>query len=171
MKRVKKLNHSYKPFEKWDWRSFGNPRKKISVDEFVAQNINNSVFYIATDSQNYSKKKTCVFTTAIIVHYMGEDGIGAGGRAIIHTDKVSYMESLRQRLLMEAFRSLEAAWYTDKIIPEDNVITVQLDVNKNLKFKSAKYHEELVGLVIAQGFKCATKPDAWGASSVADKKC
>ena len=153
--------YGHPPFSEWNWRSYDGKRE-VNLDDFVARHLDD-LFFIGTDSQN---KRTCVFTTALIAYKMG-----LGGSIIIFRQKVPYIESLRQRLLMEAMRSLETAWYIDKNIPDKNLITIHLDVNKNLKFKSGKYKNELVGLITGQGFLACVKPDAWAASGAADKKC
>lgn len=160
----KKERWGYGPFETWQWRNYDG-KKAVSVDEFI-ESHKGDIFFIGTDSQNYSKKHACIFTTVLIGYKMRH-----GGSVIIHRDKVPFMDALRQRLLMEAMRSLEAAWYLDKQISDKSVIGIHLDVNKNLKFKSAKYKDELVGLVVSQGFLCSVKPDAFAVSCTADKKC
>jgi len=68
-------------------------------------------------------------------------------------------------------RSLEVAWYLDTKVKERNIIEIHLDVNSNLKWKSAQYKEELVGLIVSQGFPAIVKPNAFGASKCADRKC
>ena len=89
----------------------------------------------------------------------------------MHRDRVAKIDSLRQRLLLEAMRSLEVAWYLDGVIADKNIIEVHLDVNPNIKWRSSQYKEELVGLIVGQGFTAVIKPNAFGASKVADKKC
>ena len=68
-------------------------------------------------------------------------------------------------------RSLELAWHLDPIIPKKSFVGIHLDVNDNLQYKSAHYRDELVGLVLAQGYTALVKPDAWAASTVADSRC
>jgi len=159
-----KNKYNYPPFDEWRWRSYDG-KKAADIDLFI-QNHLSDYFFIGTDSQNHPKKRTCVFTTALIGYKMGH-----GGSIIIYREKVPYIESIRQRLLMEAMRSLETAWYVDKKVPDKNLICIHLDVNKNLKYKSGKYKDELVGLIIGQGFSCRVKPDAFAASKTADKRC
>lgn len=155
----------YPPFAEWKWKRYDG-HKKADIDEFI-ETHRNEMFFIGTDSQNYLKrKKICVFTTVLIAYKMGK-----GGAIITHTDRVACLDSLRQRLLLEAMRSLETAWYLDSKVASENIIGIHLDVNSNLRYKSAKYKDELVGLVAAQGFNALVKPDAWAASSVADSKC
>jgi predicted RNase H-related nuclease YkuK (DUF458 family) len=160
----KKERWGYDPFDVWQWRSYDG-KDIVSLDDFVDLH-KSDLFFIGTDSQNYSKKHCCIFTTVLIGYKMGH-----GGSVIIHRDKVHFMDALRQRLLMEAMRSLETAWYLDKQISNKSLIAIHLDVNKNLRYKSAKYKDELVGLITSQGFSACVKPDAWAASSTADKKC
>jgi len=157
-------NREYKPFDEWIWKSYDG-MSRVNVDEFVS-NHHEDFFLIGTDSQNYSKKKMCVFTTVLIAYKMYK-----GGAVIIHRDKVPFIQSLRQRLILEAMRSLEVAWHIDSKVSSKNIIEIHLDVNPSLKFRSGQYKEELVGLVAGQGYKAIIKPDAWAASGVADRKC
>lgn len=157
-------NTGYSPFSEWTWRTFEG-KQAADINQFIAEHMDH-MFFVGTDSQNYSKTKTCIFTSVLVAYKWGK-----GGCSIIHKDKVSFVESLRQRLLTEAMRSLEVAWYLDKKIPKKSFVGIHLDVNQNLKYKSAHYKEELVGLVLAQGYQCWTKPNSWCASTVADSKC
>ena len=163
MKKTEKYN--YLPFKEWKWRSYDG-KNRIDIEEYVKSKRDDCYFFIGTDSQNYSKKRNCVFTSVLIAYKMHR-----GGSVVIHRDTVSYMDSLRQRLLMEAMRSLEIAWWLTQHIPKDNVIGIHLDVNQSLKFKSGQYKDELVGLVCAQGFQAIVKPDSFAASKCADRKC
>lgn len=154
----------YPPFQDWEWRSYDG-KEKVDIRSFM-ESKKNCQFFVGTDSQNYRKnKRCCVFTTVIIAYTLGK-----GGSIILHSDKMPYMEHLRQRLLLEAMRSLETAWFIDSVVKKNSVVTIHLDVNGNLRYKSAQYKDELVGMIMAQGYKCIHKPNAWAASSVADAK-
>lgn len=159
-----KSDRGYRPFSEWAWRNYDGD-KKVIVDDFLAAH-QEDFFMIGTDSQNYSKKPNCVFTTVLIAYKLGR-----GGSVILHKDKVPFIDSLRQRLLLEAMRSLEVAWYMDAKVPSKNVIEIHLDINSNLRYRSAQYKNELIGLVSSQGFRTLIKPDAWAASGAADRKC
>jgi len=156
--------YGYKPFDEWAWRSYDG-KNKVDILEFIKSKNKDNLFFIGTDSQNYSKKRICLFTSVLIAYRMK-----MGGSVVLHRDSVPYMDSLRQRLLMEAMRSLEVGWWLTQHIPMENVIGIHLDVNQSLKFKSGQYKDELIGLVASQGFRALVKPDAWAASSVADSK-
>ena len=156
---------TYLPFKEWDWKSYDGS-KKIDLIPWL-EKYSDRVFYIGTDSQNTKsvKRGKCTFTTAVIAYKMG-----VGGVIAIHTDKTPYMASLRQKLLMEAMRSLECAWFVNDHIPEASSICIHLDVNDKLEFKSSNYKDELISLILAQGFQVKHKPNSWASSTVADKR-
>ena len=170
---MKTKMNEYPLFSQWVWRAYDG-KKSRDLDEFVKLN-SDAQFYIGTDSQQHGAK--CTFTTVLIAYRMGK-----GGAIILHSDKTPRYPALRQRLLMEAMRSLELAWYLDRKISADTFMAIHLDVNDNLKWKSGKYKDELVGMVMGQGFvsgrdktslsnrRVYWKPDAWAANSVADRK-
>ena len=158
------VKNEYPPFISWEWKSYDG-KNKVDPVEFINKH-SDAQFFVGTDSQNYRKgKRLCVFTTVLIAYRKGK-----GGSVILHSDKTSYMEHLRQRLLIEAMRSLETAWWLQTKINNESIVTIHLDVNENLKYKSAQYKDELVGMVMAQGFNAAWKPNSWAASGVADAK-
>ena len=154
----------YAPFNEWKWKNYDGD-KNVSVDKFLIDH-REDFFMIGTDSQQYANKKLCVFTTVVIAYTLGK-----GGAVILHRDKIPYIKDLRRRLMMEAMRSLETAWYIDPKVSSKNVIEIHLDVNPNFMYRSSRYKDELIGLVASQGYSVIIKPDAFGASSVADRKC
>ena len=160
-KSVKKEN--YPQFDTWTWRKYdGTP---YDFNQFVEENKDNDIFFIGTDSHNKGKRAT--FTTAVVAYKKG----GRGGRIIFHTDRTDAVPSVRQRLLFEAMRSLECGWVLNEKIGAEVDISVHLDINSNLHFESAKYKEELVGLIVSQGFTVGNKPGAWAASKIAHNRC
>lgn len=91
---------------------------------------------------------------------------GKGGRAAYCREVVPRMTSLRERLMKEVWKSVEVGMMLDSFIPGD--LTLHVDANPNEKHMSSKYIQELVGLVVGQGFGVRIKPDAWAASHCAD---
>jgi predicted RNase H-related nuclease YkuK (DUF458 family) len=73
------------------------------------------------------------------------------------------IQSLRERLTKEVWRSLEIAM----LLPEHD-LTVHIDANPSEKHMSSRYLQELVGMVVGQGFKALWKPDSWAATHAAD---
>ena len=154
----------YPEFASWEWQTYTG-HSHTTIQAFLDAH-RDAEFFIGTDSQNYRKKKrVCVFTTVLIAYHRGK-----GGQIIMHTDTTPYMEHLRQRLMLEAMRSLETAWFIDGLIKPTTPICIHLDVNANLRYKSSQYKDELVALIMAQGYRAAHKPYAWASSSVADSK-
>jgi predicted RNase H-related nuclease YkuK (DUF458 family) len=46
---------------------------------------------------------------------------------------------------------------------------VHIDANPVERHKSSAYVQDLVGLVVSQGFRAVIKPDSWAASRAADR--
>jgi predicted RNase H-related nuclease YkuK (DUF458 family) len=86
-----------------------------------------------------------------------------GGRVFYQRDIVPRISSLRERLTKEVWRSLDLAMQ----LPEQD-LTVHIDANPSEKHMSSKYLQELVGMVVGQGFKALWKPDSWAATHAAD---
>jgi uncharacterized protein len=118
--------------------------------------------FIGTDSQVYKNKISIV--TCLCLHKQGSSGKIFYVKDTVPRKKYN---TLRSRMLLEAYRSIEAAMELEGLIK--NKITIHLDVGGTSKSKSSEYHRELSGLVEAQGYNCEIKPDAWASSAVADK--
>jgi uncharacterized protein len=86
-----------------------------------------------------------------------------GGRVFYQRDIVPRVNSLRERLTKEVWRSLDLAMK----LPEHD-LTIHIDANPSEKHMSSKYLQELVGMVVGQGFKALWKPDSWAATHAAD---
>lgn len=170
-------NISYPEFKTWKWGSFSEPNRIADIEEFVLLNSSRGMeFHIGSDSKMYGNHTN--FVTALIAHEKSK-----GGQIIIHQDKTVKSPSLRQRLIMEAMRTMEVAWYLDSIIDDNVKIRLHIDVNDELKFKSGQYKEELVGMIMGQGYSSYEsdaidncdkivfwKPHSWAASTVADRR-
>ncbi len=118
---------------------------------------------IGTDS--LLSEKTC-FVTAIIVHRVGH-----GGRYFYRKMFNRKMESLRQRILFETSLSLETAGLLSAELSRNGhselPVEIHLDVGPNGDTK--RIIREVIGMVTGSGYLAVTKPDAYGASKVADK--
>ena len=181
-KQKKKLVREYRdpytfdPFETWVWRSYeGND--VINLSEFIANN-RESLFFIGTDSQSY-KGRTCTFTSVLIAYKMGR-----GGTIARHTDKRAIVprEALSAKLTVETQRSIELCKFVEENLMQlsmdddvdymKNLVGISIDVNYDeMKGKSGRYKDMLVGMVVAYGWNAFIKPDSFAASAVADKKC
>lgn len=118
---------------------------------------------IGTDSQ--VREETC-FVTAVVIHYVGK-----GARYYYTKEYHRRIDSLRQRIFYETSFSLEVAGRFAKKLSHDGHddlnMEIHLDIGPNGETKDLI--REIVGMVAGNGFEAVIKPDASGASKVADK--
>lgn len=138
------------------WKTLGGT-KVPNLTEWVreATREGQSV-HIGTDSLQTGKYTQ--FVTVVVIHTPGK-----GGRVAYRREVLSRITSLRERLLKEVWRSVEVGMTLTQ-----TDITIHVDANPSEKHMSGRYVEELVGLVVGQGFKHKIKPDSWAASHAAD---
>src|SRR3990167_2547374 len=91
-----------------------------------------------------------LFISAIIIHR-----IGRGGRYFYKKIRHRKLKNLRQRIFYETSLSLETA----------AMMKAKLSENGDAK----DIVREVVGMVTGSGYAAVTKPDAYGASKVADR--
>jgi uncharacterized protein len=121
---------------------------------------------IASDSQQRGQWTEYVTVVTLIRP-------GKGGRVLFNREHIARIRELRERLWKETWRSTELAMELTETpdIGERmkiDVAAIHIDANVDPKHKSSKYVEELVGLVVGQGFNAVVKPEAWAASHAAD---
>lgn len=142
----------------------------VEVSKFVSENPNS--FYrlvIGTDSQEKTTPKgnEVDFVTAIVIHR-----IGRGARYFWKKNKVSKKLVLRDKIYAETIYSLEAA---QELVPDLRraVSPAKYDLEIHIDVgplgPTRDMIKEVVGMVTGNGFVAKTKPESWGASSVADK--
>ena len=124
---------------------------------------------IGSDSQvkHNNGIKQCDFVTAIVVYRKGR-----GAKYFWKKEKVVKVPVLRDRIYTETVRSLNTAHELVPVlmerIPEDRYnFEIHIDVGPNGKTRDMI--KEVVGMVNGYGYTAKTKPESWGASSVADK--
>jgi predicted RNase H-related nuclease YkuK (DUF458 family) len=142
------------------------------IVDFI-KGIPSSSYKIIIGSDSQVKKETS-FVTAIIVHRLGK-----GARYFYHKRSHRKIKSLRQKIFYETALSLELGsmvmnYFSDTGFEElsetgfDELnVEIHIDVGANGETKSLI--REVVGMVTGSGFQAKIKPDAYGASSVADK--
>jgi predicted RNase H-related nuclease YkuK (DUF458 family) len=147
------------------------PEQAISeISEFI--NEEPGRFYrivIGSDSQakRVNGKSEIDFVTALIVHREG-----SGARYFWKKEKVQRVPVLREKIYTETQLSLATAQeivprLRQKISPSKYDFEIHIDVGP--LGPTREMIKEVVGMVNGNGFKAKTKPDSWGASSVADK--
>jgi predicted RNase H-related nuclease YkuK (DUF458 family) len=143
------------------WRTVDGTWIKEPMVEIAAALRGRRVVYVGTDSQQNGKATE--FVSVIVVHEPTK-----GGRAFYSSESAERINTLRERLLKEAWLSVQLALEISPFLDEQSELQVHIDANTNTKFKSSKYVKELVSLVVSQGFKAMVKPEAWVAMHVAD---
>ncbi len=123
---------------------------------------------IGTDSQG---KDEVNFVTAVIIHR-----IGKGGRYFWEKSKKKKINSLRHRIWEEVTASLNLAQdlignFKDFIIRENSPFYENLEIHIDIgeKGPTREMIKEVVTMVNGNGFKAKVKPDAYGASTAADR--
>jgi predicted RNase H-related nuclease YkuK (DUF458 family) len=115
--------------------------------------------HVGTDSLQTGRHTQ--FVTVVVILNPGK-----GGRAAYVREIVPRIRSLRERLLLETWKSVELGLQLSPAIPGE--LSVHIDANPLPKHSSSAHVHELVGLVVGQGFKALIKPDSWCATHAAD---
>jgi len=121
---------------------------------------------IGTDSEGNGKVE---FVTAIVIYRKG-----AGGRFFWKKIQKDKIQALRQKIFEEVLISIENA---ENLIPELNkywqkedlksTLEIHIDAGENGPTK--ELIKEVTGMVLGMGYNPKTKPEAYGASMVADR--
>jgi predicted RNase H-related nuclease YkuK (DUF458 family) len=115
--------------------------------------------HIGTDS--LQSRRSTQFVTVLVILTPGK-----GGRVAYRRQVVPRIGSLRERLLREVWLSVELGLECSPLVTGD--LSVHIDANPVVTHKSSRYVQELVGLVVGQGFKALIKPESWAATHTAD---
>ena len=67
----------------------------------------------------------------------------------------------------EVWLSVELGLSLSPVVP--GALSVHIDANPVETHRSSRYVQELVGLVVSQGFRAVIKPESWAASRAADR--
>lgn len=131
------------------------------VVEFVREQAHEGqIVHLGTDSMQLRRHTRFVTVVAILTP-------GRGGRAIWTREVRPRIHSLRERLLREVWLSVELGLRLHPVVPGQ--LHVHIDANPIARHKSSAYVQELVGLVVGQGFRAVIKPESWAASRAADR--
>ena len=157
---------------------FINPtRGEVSISKMMKEIVDfveeePDSFYrliIGTDSQarRSNGKPEVDYVTAVVVHR-----IGKGARYYWRKEKKDKIPVLRDKIYTETTMSLNTA---EEIVPmlRENISAPQYDFEIHIDVGSLgptrSMIKEVVGMVPGSGYQARTKPESWGASSVADK--
>ena len=141
------------------WKTLGEDRIP-DILEFVRNaSRDGQAVHVGTDSLQAGRSTQFVTVVVILTPRKG-------GRVAYQREVVPRITSLRERLLKEVWRSVDLGLQFTPIV--NGELTVHIDANPVVAHKSSAYVQELVGLVVGQGFKALIKPESWAASHTAD---
>ena len=151
--------------KKW----FTGNGNEISFDQILdiikEHSLEEGTVYIGSDSM--LNKGKCVFCTAICL--LGDTK--QSNRYFIRRTKNDAKEfkTLLQRITMEVQNSIDMGLRLLELCPTIK-IELHLDVSPSeKKEKSSKFADMLIGYARGVGFECKVKPEAFAATSIADK--
>jgi len=133
---------------------------------------------IGTDSQK--KGKGYKYAVAIIFEMKKPMGLengkmvykGMGAKVISGTFVEKYKPSLQERMLKEVQLSIDVSYSILPLLELYEIdFEIHADVNPDPMAGSHVALHEAVGFIRGMGFECKVKPDAYAASSGADKLC
>lgn len=127
--------------------------------------IPTSSYKIIIGSDSQVKSETS-FITAVIVHRLGK-----GARYYYRKKTQRKIKSLRQKIFYETALSLEVGGMVHKFFADEGFddLNVEIHIDVGMQGETKDLIREVVGMVTGSGFRAKIKPDAYGASSVADK--
>lgn len=120
---------------------------------------------IGTDSQ--TNAQSTHFVTALVAHRVGK-----GGRCFVCHRHHRPISSLHQKLMYETLLSLELTTQVQAELLKHDLLSkyeLEIHVDAGTKGPTRTLIRELVGMVMANGFKAKVKPDSFAASTVADR--
>ena len=141
------------------WKTL-NEVKILDILQFVCDATKDGqAVHVGTDSLQTGRLTQFVTVVVILTPRKG-------GRVAYRKETVPRITSLRERLLKEVWKSVDLGLHFSPIVKGE--LTVHIDANPVVAHKSSAYVQELVGLVVGQGFKALIKPESWAASHAAD---
>lgn len=155
---------------KHPWRKLTGERVLIPIEDEV-------MTVLARESEAGHELKVCIGTDSQVKGAVTEFATvivfirkGKGGFMYIHNEITRQKMSIKQRMLVEAGKSVDIAFALCNIFSRFNVsMEVHADINTNPNFKSNDALKDAMGYIIGMGFAFKAKPDAFASSSCANK--
>lgn len=146
------------------------PRVIDEISSFIDEDQQASYrVVVGTDSQakRVNGDAEIDFVSAIVVHR-----IGRGGRYFWNKQKQHKKYVLREKIYTETLLSLQLA---ERLVPELRRVVpasrydLEIHIDVGPIGPTREMIKEVVGMVTGSGYTAKTKPESYGASSVADK--
>jgi len=155
-----------------DRLTFISPSKgKLSFDRMMEdvtdyiKGLPTSSYKIIVGTDSMVRADSC-FITAVVVHRLGK-----GARYYYRKKKHRQIKSIRQKVFYETALSLELGGLIARHFSESGFADMQVEIHIDVGVhgETRNLIREVVGMVTGSGFQAKIKPEAYGASSVADK--
>jgi len=149
---------------------FGLGELARELARFMAEEAESSYrLVIGSDSQTkrWNGASAVDFVTAVVIHRVGK-----GARYFWRKEREEKRYFLRDKIYRETMLSLEVA---QVLVPELRRVlngekyTLEIHIDVGQAGPTREMIAEVVGMVTGNGFLAKTKPESWGASTVADK--
>jgi len=146
-------------------------RGRITFEQMMADisqfiiGLPTSSYKLIIGSDSQVKSETC-FITAVVIHRLGK-----GARYYYRKKLQRKIKSLRQKIFYETALSLELGGMIANYLAESGLddLEVEIHIDVGKQGETRDLIREVVGMVTGSGFQAKIKPEAFGASSVADK--
>jgi hypothetical protein len=135
---------------------------------------------VGTDSQKAGKPGTYKFATVILITTSQDLGggiiVGRGGMIVAttfyNTFKQRAKELVNERMVYEVGKSVEVAYEIAPLLDLYEIpLEIHADINPDPAHDSNKALQQAVGYILGMGYSFKVKPEAYAASSAADKRC
>ena len=135
----------------------------IKYTKKILSENENCEIYAGCDSQNVGTKT--VYATVLVFKFGRR-----GAHVIYYKDEVKRIPDLFTKLWGEVQRTIDLSEFL-KLEGSINIYRIDLDYNKNPRYKSNLILKDAVGYVEGMGYKYAVKPDLLPSIRVANKLC
>lgn len=147
------------------WNSgTGTPHEWAAVlDDIRTSILTGARIFVGADS--VKEQKDCIFVVTVCIY-----NPGAGGRYYFNRFRQpsKTFPSLRARIFQEAGEAIQTTLEILNEIP-DAPVEIHLDVNRDKKYATGTFSDQIVGYAKSIGVDCKIKPDSWASSGIADK--
>jgi len=123
-------------------------------------------YEIVVGTDSHSSPGEMDFVSAVIIHRLGK-----GGRYFWRRVREPKIYTLRQKIYKEATLSFELAKAVMEELEARTLLDYNLEIHVDVgeRGRTKELIDEVVGMIVGSGFAVKTKPDAYAASTVADK--
>ena len=139
---------------------------KDKISEFIAKDKSSQYRIIIGSDSQYAGKGVYEFVSAVIIHR-----VGGGGIYFWRKVNEKRRMSLKERIYKEAILSLETSEKLIDFFKKNGIpkYKIQIHVDIGAGGETRELISEVTNLILSSGYEVKVKPEAVGASKVADK--